>query len=580
MKLIFILLASIFSKIGVKSVLTTGTLLHSVNYKSQAISYTSGNAAGFNTWRVFGQNTPGNTYTNSINAIAINKDSTVIFSKYILFDTLRTYDFSMNPSGKMFWMDGKRMKVSSFNKIPLSSAQVTTALGYVPGSSSLSSVSAGYGANVVGSAPSQTVMVDTVQIMYTSKATAAIGLIDIKVNTKLNISDTTHQWMPFGTYDRSITNEIQTLSLTGQTISISSGNSIVIPTQTTALTSAQVTAALTYVPLAAEVDGSITNEIQVLSGSNTNTIALSNGGGTFIIPTQTTALTSSQVTAALGGNPLFAEVDGSITNEIQALSGSGTNTIILSNGGSFVIPTQTTVLTSGQVTAALGATPLFVEVDGSITNEIQTLSLASGSINLSLNGGSVAVSSFPISSAQVTTALGFIPSSSTLTGITASTGISITSGSIITNVIPDRTVSITAGNSSIAVSGTYPNFTLTPYTPSTFTVTRAITSATFQPSSTKLAWVFYTIRINCTATIGGASTGTVALQFSTDNGSTWIDIGQVENSNTVTLAIVLNSNTTQTGQLSGVIPAGAIVRLNQSSSGTTTITYVRGQETF
>lgn len=121
----------------------------------------------------------------------------------------------------------------------------------------------------------------------------------------------------------------------------------------------------------------------------------------------------------------------------------------------------------------------------------------------------------------------------------------------------------------------------TSYTvPSTFTVTRAINGTTFQPSSTKTAWVYYTIRINCTATIGGASSGTVSLQYSTNGGGTWIDVSQVENSNTVTLAIVLNSSTTQTGLVCGVIPIGAIVRINQSSSGTTTITYVRGQETY
>lgn len=121
---------------------------------------------------------------------------------------------------------------------------------------------------------------------------------------------------------------------------------------------------------------------------------------------------------------------------------------------------------------------------------------------------------------------------------------------------------------------------MTTYSPTTFTASRAINSATYQVSATKQATVFYTIRINCVATIGGASSGTVALQYSTNGGSTWVEVGQVENSNTVTLAVVLNSNTTQTGQVSGIIPAGAIVRMNQSSTGTTTITFVRGQETY
>lgn len=128
----------------------------------------------------------------------------------------------------------------------------------------------------------------------------------------------------------------------------------------------------------------------------------------------------------------------------------------------------------------------------------------------------------------------------------------------------------------------YSQITGTPsiYSPTTFTASRAINSNTFQVSATKNSYVFYTIRINCTATIGGASSGTVALQYSSNGGSTWIDVGQMENSNIVTLAIVLNSNTTQTCQISGIIPAGAIVRMNQTTSGTTVITYVRGNETY
>lgn len=118
------------------------------------------------------------------------------------------------------------------------------------------------------------------------------------------------------------------------------------------------------------------------------------------------------------------------------------------------------------------------------------------------------------------------------------------------------------------------------YTPTTFTASRAINSATFQVSSTKPATVFYTIRISCTASIGSAAAGTLALQYSTNNGSTWIDVGQLENSNTVTLAITLNSVTSQCAQICGIVPAGAILRMNQTISGTTTITFVRGQETY
>lgn len=72
--------------------------------------------------------------------------------------------------------------------------------------------------------------------------------------------------------------------------------------------------------LPAEVDGSVTNEIQALSIAG-DVVSLSNGGGSVTLP---------------------AEVDGSVTNEIQALSIAG-NVVSLSNGGgSVTLPAQTT----------------------------------------------------------------------------------------------------------------------------------------------------------------------------------------------------------------------------------------------
>jgi hypothetical protein len=110
------------------------------------------------------------------------------------------------------------------------------------------------------------------------------------------------------------------------------------------------------------------------------------------------------------------------------------------------------------------------------------------------------------------------------------------------------------------------------------TVTRSITGSTYTISSTLNARVYYTVKIQCTASIGSASAGAVLLQYSTNGGSTWIDVSGVENSNTVTLAIVLNSVTIQTGVISGEVPANALVRMTQTTSGTTTISYIRGQE--
>lgn len=109
-------------------------------------------------------------------------------------------------------------------------------------------------------------------------------------------------------------------------------------------------------------------------------------------------------------------------------------------------------------------------------------------------------------------------------------------------------------------------------------ITRPINGTAFTVSSTKVANVFYNITISCTATIGSASTGTVTLQALI--AGTWTTLAEVTNSNTVTLAIVLNSVNVQTVVLSSAIPLGVQVRMNSTISGTTTITYLRGVESF
>lgn len=122
------------------------------------------------------------------------------------------------------------------------------------------------------------------------------------------------------------------------------------------------------------------------------------------------------------------------------------------------------------------------------------------------------------------------------------------------------------------------------YVPSINSATRTIATSsgvsTYTISSTLQATVYYNVTIACTASIGSNSTGTVSLQYSTNGGSTWITAQEATNSNTVTLAIALQSVTTQSTTISAVIPAGALVQLLKTSTGTTTITYIRGQEIY
>ena len=80
-------------------------------------------------------------------------------------------------------------------------------------------------------------------------------------------------------------------------------------------------------------------------------------------------------------NFLTEEVDGSITNELQTLSKLGLD-ITLSDGGSTV---RDSILTETQVDAFVANNGyLTTEVDGSITNELQTVSTSGAAGNITL----------------------------------------------------------------------------------------------------------------------------------------------------------------------------------------------------
>jgi len=146
-----------------------------------------------------------------------------------------------------------------------------------------------------------------------------------------------------------------------------------------------------------EIDGSTTNEIQVLSISN-DTVYLSNGG--FVkLPAQFdgeyNSLTGTPTNVSTFTNDaayITNEIDGSTTNEIQVLSISN-DTVYLSNGGFAKLPAGF----DGQYGSLTGtptnvssftndAAYITTEIDGSTTNEIQVLSISNDTVYLS-NGG-------------------------------------------------------------------------------------------------------------------------------------------------------------------------------------------------
>ncbi|MEL6671098.1 MAG: hypothetical protein AAFR61_02870 [Bacteroidota bacterium] len=189
--------------------------------------------------------------------------------------------------------------------------------------------------------------------------------------------------------DADSTNELQTLTLSGNDISLSRGGGTV--------------------SLPADADADSTNELQTLTLTG-NDISLSNGGGTITIPAnadadptnelQTLTLSGTSLSLSNGGGTvaLPADGDGDSSNEIQSLSISGNN-LSLSNGG--------------------GTVPLPPDGDGDSNNEIQSLSISGNNISLSNGGGTVAIPNNSVWNKSGTTA--FYTSGNVAVGTTATT---------------------------------------------------------------------------------------------------------------------------------------------------------------
>lgn len=177
----------------------------------------------------------------------------------------------------------------------------------------------------------------------------------------------------------------------------------------------------------------------------------------------------------------------------------------------------------------------------------------------------------------------FIPfnriSGYTGTTYTAGSGISVT-GNIITNLAPDQTVILTAGN-RISITGTYPNFTISYIEPTINIITSKTLNSNYTISTTKQANVSYSL--TCTVTnplLAGTSTANVYLEYSTNGGSTWSLPSQNGNSSAVGVAVAIAITNGQTVTVSGSIPANALVRLRTVTTGTATVTYVTGTEIY
>ncbi|QQR99054.1 MAG: tail fiber domain-containing protein [Sphingobacteriales bacterium] len=372
----------------------------------------------------------------------------------------------------------------------------------------------------------------------------------------------------------------QTLSISGTTLSISGGNNVTLPTGTTYNAGSGISISGNTI---AATDSSTTNEIQTISKSG-STITLSNGGGSIsdadaqtlsisgttlsisggnnvTLPTGTTYNAGSGI--SISGNTIAA-TDSSTTNEIQTISKSG-STITLSNGGGSISDADaqtlsisgTTLSISGgnNVTLPTGTTynagsgisisgNTIAATDSSTTNEIQTISKSGSTITLSNGGGSISdadAQTLSISGTTLSISGGNNVTLPTGTTYNAGSGISI-SGNTISNIgdndaSNDITTSTTAGGD---LSGTYPN-------PNVVKIQNRTVSSTAPTNGQVLQWNQTTSRWEPTTISGGASLWTANGNDIYNNNTQNVGIGI--NPPLAKLHISSNSNNTTEGLL-------------------------------
>lgn len=118
-------------------------------------------------------------------------------------------------------------------------------------------------------------------------------------------------------------------------------------------------------------------------------------------------------------------------------------------------------------------------------------------------------------------------------------------------------------------------------TPTQSTATRALNTI-YRVSTTRPAWVTYSVQLTVTATIAGGQNGDVVLEIASDAAFTTAvqtlsisGLGQV-----YSLAVAIQGVQPQTGVVSGFIPAGYYARLRTvNNTGTPTYLFRAGQET-
>ena len=371
--------------------------------------------------------------------------------------------------------------------------------------------------------------------------------------------------------DGSTTNELQTIAntsdATSHTVTLSnSGGSVQLVEGTGVSLTTTGTSGAGIVTIANTGDLSATNEAWTIDGDDADT---------ELITTQTVKFQGAGITTTDYNTTTdvllitSTEVDGSTSNELQTYGHSGTTsyTNTLSNGGgSFTLQSSGIVtISNSSGTVTIGAT----EVDGSVTNELQTLANTSNATThtatLSNSGGSIQ--------------------------FTEGTGITLTTtGTGLDGIV---TIAATAANTDLTFSGASSPVTLNSSTGTDVTITAGgiislsatsgnitITATEVDGSTTNEAWTIDAddadteVISNQTVKFQGA--GITATDYNTATDVLLITSTEVDGSTTNELQTYGHSGTTSytntlsIGGGSFTLQSSGIVTIS-NSSGTVTI---------
>ncbi|MBK8195036.1 MAG: tail fiber domain-containing protein [Lewinellaceae bacterium] len=212
--------------------------------------------------------------------------------------------------------------------------------------------------------------------------------------TGINIGGVSPNFVVNNTGDLDNTNELQTLGLVGNQLSLSSGGGTVTIPDYSAGTGISVGGAAPNFVINNTGDLDNTNELQTL-GLVGNQLSLSNGGGNVILPAGNDYDAGTGISIG-GAAPNFVinnTGDLSNTNEIQTLSILG-NQLSLSNGGGTVGLPPGNTYSAGAGISITGSAPNFTvintgDTDNDPTNEFQSLNLIGSVLEISGSGSTV-----------------------------------------------------------------------------------------------------------------------------------------------------------------------------------------------